>query len=99
MKVLVFGASGGTGRQLVVQALEQQFSVTAFVRDPTRFELKHPNLRVVAGDILQPATIQAVMAGQDAVLSALGVKRNQVGDTTLSDGTQNILEAMWEHGV
>ncbi|RYU84428.1 NAD(P)-dependent oxidoreductase [Hymenobacter persicinus] len=99
MKVLVFGASGGTGRQLVVQALEQQFSVTAFVRDPTRFELKHPNLRVVAGDILQPATIQAVVAGQDAVLSALGVKRNQVGDTTLSDGTQNILEAMWEHGV
>jgi len=99
MKLLIFGASGATGRQLVQQALDQQFSVTAFVRDPARFTLTHPNLRVVAGDVLQPDTVAAAVPGHDAVLSALGVKHNRVGDTTLSDGTQNILEAMWTHGV
>ncbi|WP_345074093.1 SDR family oxidoreductase [Hymenobacter fastidiosus] len=99
MKLLIFGASGATGRQLVQQALDQQFSVTAFVRDPAKFTLAHPNLRVVPGDILQADTVEAAVPGHDAVLSALGVNRNQVGETTLSDGTQTILEAMWRHGV
>ncbi|GAA3924212.1 SDR family oxidoreductase [Hymenobacter algoricola] len=99
MKLLIFGASGATGRQLVQQALDQQFSVTAFVRSPARFTLSHPNLRVVQGDILQPETVEAAVPGHDAVLSALGVSQNRVGDTTLSDGTQTILEAMWRHGV
>jgi putative NADH-flavin reductase len=99
MKLLIFGASGATGRQLVQQALDQQFSVTAFVRNPARFTLKHPNLSVVKGDILEPDTVEAAVPGHDVVLSALGVKRNRVGDTTLSDGTQHILEAMWRHGV
>ncbi|TGE19949.1 NAD(P)-dependent oxidoreductase [Hymenobacter elongatus] len=99
MKVLVFGASGATGRQLVQQALNQQFSVTAFVRDPAKLTLRHPNLRVVQGDILRAETVHQAVAGHDAVLSGLGVKKNQSGDTTLSDGTQHIIDAMQRHGV
>ncbi|TGE21864.1 SDR family oxidoreductase [Hymenobacter aquaticus] len=99
MKILVFGASGATGRQLVQQALDQQFSVTAFVRDPAKLPLKHPNLRVVQGDVLRPDTLEKAVPGHDAVLLALGVKKNQSGDTTLSDGTQNIIESMQRHGV
>jgi putative NADH-flavin reductase len=99
MKILVFGASGATGRHLVQQALDQQFSVTAFVRDPSKLKLSHSNLRVVQGDVLRPETVEAAIPGHDAVLLALGVKKNQSGDTTLSDGTQHIIECMQKYGV
>jgi len=51
MKILIFGATSATGTQLVQQALDQQFVVTAFVRDVSKLTLQHPRLRVVTGDI------------------------------------------------
>ena len=74
MKLLVFGATGGTGRQLVQQALRQGHVVTAFARDPGKIPLTHDNLRVVRGDILRPDSVETAMAGQEAVLSALGIR-------------------------
>jgi nucleoside-diphosphate-sugar epimerase len=74
LNVLVFGATGGTGRRLVEQALERGHTVTAFARDPGKIQLKHDNLRVAKGDILQPDTVAVAVAGQDAVLSALGIR-------------------------
>jgi putative NADH-flavin reductase len=74
MKLLVFGATGGTGGRLVQQALEQGHVVTAFARDPAKIHLVHDNLRVVTGDILDPASVDAAVAGQDGVLSALGTR-------------------------
>ena len=74
MKLLVFGATGGTGSRIVEQALRQGHVVTAFARDPTKIRLENPNLRVVRGDILKPETVDAAVAGQDAVLSALGIR-------------------------
>lgn len=74
MKLLVFGATGGTGRQLVQQALAQGHVVTAFARDPAKVTPPHDNLSVVKGDILEPATVDAAVAGQDAVVSALGIR-------------------------
>jgi putative NADH-flavin reductase len=73
-RLLVFGATGGTGRQLVEQALQQGYVVTAFARDPSKIRLTHENLRVVQGDVLQPDSVEAAVAGQEAVLSALGVR-------------------------
>lgn len=74
MKLLVFGATGGTGRRIVQQGLQQGHVVTAFAREPKRFKLAHDNLRVVQGDVLHPVSIESAIAGQDAVLSALGVR-------------------------
>ena len=74
MKLLVFGATGGTGRQLVQQALQQGHVVTAFARDPGKIRLVHDNLRVVRGDILHPDSVETAVAGQDAVMSALGIR-------------------------
>ena len=54
MKVLVFGASGKTGREVVRQALARGFHVTAFVRDTARLPLAHANLRLVTGEITDP---------------------------------------------
>jgi len=74
MKLLVFGASGGTGRLLVDEALEQGHTVTAFARDPAKIRQVHDHLRVARGDILDAASVDAAVAGQDGVLSALGTR-------------------------
>jgi FlaA1/EpsC-like NDP-sugar epimerase len=75
MRLLVIGATGGTGRELVQQALAHGHQVTAFVRDPARLQIEHANLRVAKGDVLDYATVEAAMRGQDAVVSALGHRR------------------------
>ena len=74
MKLLVFGATGGTGRRIVQQALQQGHVVTAFAREPKKIPLTHANLRVVRGDVLNPDSVESAVAGQEAVLSALGVR-------------------------
>lgn len=74
MKLLVFGATGGTGSRLVEQALQQGHEVTAFARDPAKIHVKHDNLRVVTGDVLDRDSVNAAVKGQDGVLSALGTR-------------------------
>ncbi len=76
VKLLIFGTTGGTGRALVEQALEQGHEVTAFARDPTKVRTTHKNLRVAKGDILDSDSVAAAMKSQDVALSALGIKVN-----------------------
>ena len=98
-RVLIVGATGGTGRQLVAQALERGHAVTALVRDASRLDVDHPRLTVVQGDVLDEPSVAAAMRGQEAVLSALGHKRFFYPTRILSKGTENILRAMETHGV
>jgi len=98
MKLLIFGATGGTGRALVAQALEQEHEVTAFVRNPSRLAISYPMLKLAEGDILDYDSVARAVSGQDAVLSALGTR--QLGKTNiLSEGTRNIINAMEREGV
>lgn len=99
MKVVIFGASGGTGQHLVQQALAQGHAVTAFARRPESIiAAPAPGLTVVQGDIHSPAVVAAAVAGQDAVLSALGA-RNLARSDVLETGVRNILAGMAAHGV
>jgi putative NADH-flavin reductase len=97
--VLIVGATGGTGRQLVAQALERGLTVTALVRDPSRLTIAHPRLTVVRGNVLDAGSVTAAMPGQEAVLLALGHKRYFPPNRILSEGTRNVLRAMETHGV
>src|SRR5262245_46667291 len=98
-RVLILGATGGTGRQLVRQALDRGLSVTALARDPSRLRIDHPRLKVVQGNVLDERSVDAAVRGQDAVVSALGHKRFFYPTRILSDGTRNLLRAMEAHGV
>lgn len=98
-KVLIVGATGGTGRQLVEQALERGHVVTALARDPSALRIEHPRLTIVRGDVLDYRSVEAAVRGQDAVLSALGHKRFFYPTRILSEGTRNLLRAMETHGV
>jgi putative NADH-flavin reductase len=98
-RLLIIGATGGTGRQLVAQALQRGFSVTALVRDPSRLMIVHPQLEVVRGDVLDAGSVDAAMRGQEAVVSALGHRRYFSGARILSEGTRNVLRSMEAQGV
>lgn len=98
MKIVVFGASGGTGRKVVEQALEAGHTVTAFVRSPEKFTLKHPNLTVLQGDSMDANAVERAIAGQEAVISALGPTRPPVPGM-METSAKNIVTAMKQHGV
>jgi putative NADH-flavin reductase len=99
-KLLILGATGPTGRQLVSQALEQGHQVTAFVRDPKRMPLNHERLRLVTGDLTDegPALASAV-GGQDAVVSALGVGMSFKSHDLIARSVPKIVAAMGSQGV
>jgi len=99
MNILIIGATGGTGRALVEQALAQGHAVTALVRNPARVRMKHERLAVMKGDVLEYDSVDRAVQGKDAVISALGHKRWFIKTTTLSRGTKNIVSAMKNHGV
>ncbi len=99
MNLLVFGATGATGRQIVSQALSRGHSVVAFVRDRSKMNLSDANLAVIEGDIQSVASIRNAFSGHvDAVISALGVFHRDPR-TELSDGTRNLLQVAEEKNV
>lgn len=98
-RILIVGATGGTGRQLVSQALERGHHVTAFARTPARVQVGHLRLNVVQGDVLRYESLDAAVVGQGGVLSALGHKRWFYPNRILSTGTRNLVRAMETHGV
>jgi putative NADH-flavin reductase len=102
MRVIVFGASGGTGREIVKQALERGHDVTAFVRNPekvAKIGLSHQRLSVARGDVMDAASVEAAMPGHDAALIAIGHRRYLGPSRIVSQGTQHIVAAMQKHGV
>jgi putative NADH-flavin reductase len=97
--MLIVGATGGTGRQLVAQALERGHTVTVLVRTPAKLQITHERLQILQGDALDYASVEAAVRGQDAVVSALGHKRYFGPTRILSEGTRNLLRAMEAQGV
>src|SRR5699024_10858041 len=99
MKLTVFGATGGTGQQIVRQALRAGHEITAVVRDPARLGLEPgENLDVVTADVLDPASIAPAISGRDAVLSTLG-PRGRAPSRVCRDSARGIAAAMHDSGV
>lgn len=97
MKMVIFGATGGIGRELVKQALAAGHDVTAFARNPSKLA-KEPSLRVAAGNALDADAVGNAIAGQEAVISALG-PRSLTDEALLPRSMTHILAAMKQHGV
>ena len=99
MKLLVFGASGATGRQIVAQGLERGHEITAFVRTPGKLTVTQPQLKIVQGNVGDAAAVSNAIKAQDAVVSTLGVGTPLRRDPQVVDGIHNILRAMTNWGV
>lgn len=99
MRIAVFGATGPTGRLFTEQALAAGHEVTASVRHPDAFELEHERLRVLTGDATDRDAVAAAVAGQDAVVSALGVPYSRTPISLYSQSAALLREAMGSAGV
>jgi putative NADH-flavin reductase len=102
MRVLIFGATGGTGRHLVSQGLEQGRQVTAFVRDPSTLTTKHPALTIVKGHLSDRSSIANALTGVDAVISVLGNDTRKAlfkPSNIISQSLPNIISAMQQGSV
>jgi putative NADH-flavin reductase len=99
-KVLVLGATGGTGRHVAEQATEMGLEVTALVRTPAKMPPTDRPMRIVTGDIRTDSpVVRGAFASQDAVISALGVGQSFKSDGFIAHAAPLIVAAMREHGV
>jgi putative NADH-flavin reductase len=100
VKVTAFGATGGVGREVIAQALDCGYHVTAYVRNPAKLDLTDPNLTVITGELTDREAVRRAVRGADAVVSALGpsLDRKATG-MPLVDGTRAIVGAMQAEGV
>jgi uncharacterized protein YbjT (DUF2867 family) len=102
MKILVVGASQGTGALCCKAALAKGHSVTAFARTPTKLELNHPQLTKLAGDFHDAASVNAAVKGHDAVIicaSATTLKAFKDKPDYFSSGTRYVIDAMKQYGA
>lgn len=98
MKLTIFGATGLSGKLLTKQALEEGYEVTAYARNPGKLDFHHPKLKVVQGELNDPAAIEQAITGADAVISLLGPPGRITGHP-VSEGMKNIVAAMKEKHV
>jgi len=98
MKIAVFGASGGTGRHVVAQALAAGHAVTALVRDPAALPAR-PGLDVVAGSAHDPVAVARAVAASDAVVCALGGRPWRRRERVCSTAIGHIVAAMSAAGI
>src|SRR5713101_5411368 len=98
MKIVVFGANGPTGQLLTKQALAEGHAVTAVTRHPETFPLRNAHLQVMRGDVFDFSSVEQAVAGQDAVLSTLGVPFSRKPITVYSQGVAHIVQAMNHSG-
>jgi uncharacterized protein YbjT (DUF2867 family) len=102
MRILVIGASKGTGAAAVERALAAGHRVTAFSRNPERLSLQHPQLERAAGDFHQRASLEAAVRGHDAVIITASISKLSDFKTRpdyFSLGTAHCVEAMKAQGV
>jgi putative NADH-flavin reductase len=99
MNIVVFGANGRTGKLLTKQAVAEGHAVTAVTRHPETFPLRNACLQVMRGDVFDLSSVEKAIAGQDAVLSTLGVPYSRKPITLYSQGTAHIVQAMNHYGV
>jgi uncharacterized protein YbjT (DUF2867 family) len=97
MNLLVFGATGKTGRLVVECALAKGHTVTALVRDP--FKFTHPNVRVFPGNATNPSDVLAAMHSQQAVIETIGGTTPYKPTTLETDAVNAITAAMREERV
>lgn len=94
MKLLVFGATGKTGKELVKQALDQGYAVIAFTRNPSKLTVKHKNLEIFQGDIDDYCRVSSAIGKSDIVISTLGASSPFRYDPSVTKGLANILDSL-----
>ena len=101
-RIVVIGATARSSLEIIPQALARGYEVTAVARRPADLQLSHEHLRIVAGDVYDRASIEAVLTGSEVVISMVGPRVDPFKEVPPMDlfttGTRNIIEAMKSKG-
>lgn len=93
MRIALFGATGGTGQQIIRLALEAGHEIRALVRDPAKLKTQSEQLTMIQGDVLSQDKVAETLLGTDAVLCSLGNTANNP-EKIVSRGTELIIQTM-----
>lgn len=93
MKIVVFGASGGVGQQVLRRAVAGGHEVTAFVRSPEKLETR-AGLNIVVGDAFDAHAVAAAVMGQDAVVSCLSSSKPMKPSDEVTRMVRHIIAGM-----
>jgi putative NADH-flavin reductase len=101
MKVTIFGATGFSGQAILAEVLKQGHEVTILVRDASKIPIKHKNLTIVEGNVLDSGTVASVIHHQESVIQCLGVGGKGDGKPTtyISDATKIIVDEMQKQNI
>ncbi|HEU4496141.1 MAG TPA: NAD(P)H-binding protein [Flavobacterium sp.] len=101
MNLLILGATGYTGQEILRQALEGQFMVTILVRNTEAIAIQNPKLKIIKGNVLDRETLADALQGQDVVIQALGIGGRGDGkpNNFVSSATALLVEAMEANNV
>ncbi len=99
MNLLILGARGATGQEIVNQALEGGHHVTALARDPSKLGQRHENLAIIKGNVLNENDIENALNDKDAVISALGVGKSLNAHDLMTDAAGILIPAMNKKNV
>jgi putative NADH-flavin reductase len=101
MKLLLLGATGYTGKEILKQALEKNITVTVLVRNANAIAIKHPNLTIIEGNVLDKKTLSSALQNQHVVIQALGIggKGDGKPNSFVSDATRLLVAEMQANNV
>ena len=94
MELLILGATGNTGKELVKQSLAQGHRVTVLLRNPEKLDIKDDNLVLVKGDVLNKEDVDMALEGKDALVSGLGVGNTLTANDLMYNAVSTLIPAM-----
>ncbi len=97
-RLIIFGATGGTGNELLIQALNSDHKVTAFVRSPEKISVKNVNLTIISGNVLNYKDVESAIRNHNIVFCCIGMPASDKSGLR-ENGTANIVKAMEENQV
>jgi putative NADH-flavin reductase len=99
MNIFLFGATGGTGKEILIKLLEQKHQVFVLARNPDTLGITDDNLKIIKGSIYNPETYQDELSKCDLVISALGTGTSRKPTEIYSKGGQQIISAMQKTNI
>lgn len=98
MRIALFGATGKTGSEFLKVALENEHSIRALVRTPTKLTVPSEKLEIIQGDVLNYNDVEDTVEKADVVVSLFGHVKGSPAHLQ-TKGTENIIKAMKKHQV
>jgi len=99
VNLTIIGATRGIGFELLRQAVTEGHRVSVLARHPETLPFQDPKVRVLAGDILNPEGVDAVVENQAAVCTCIGIGPTRKPVSVFSKGMEHVLAAMARHGT